>query len=621
VLTGTVPLLFLLLLLIVSLLLQSVNAQSSGAAHRSTELLRLSTNARALIDRAGQSIVQFERTGDRASLQAYRSAVTGIRATLAQIAAGANGDPIERADAARIVQTSTTALGVLAKYLGDVRRGRIAAAHAYASSPGVRALSTSMVAAYAAFEQHQLLVSEAIARRLRSQTATFSVLLVLLSLAGAVATLTFFLRFGTRITRRIEELGENARRLADDRPTEPIGGDDEIAELDRVYQQMARRIAREHDVATILQRALLPQDLPTLPGLRLDAAYVPAGAHARVGGDWYDIFRLSDRTVGISVGDVAGHGVRAAALMDCARQAIRTVASFDAEPSSVVRHVNRVVCANQTAPLVTAFFATLDLRDGKLRYCFAGHPAPIVVTAGGVQELLAGQGLVLGIAPDAEYETLERTLDVGTAMVLYTDGLIETNRDYDGGLRYLIESVEAEYRNASQNIAQAILSRALGTEPPRDDAALLFVGVTALGEAAVEPKVRTWKVDAREERSARRVKRAVLWHLGTMTGKSVDLSAAELIMTELIGNVAKHTPGMADVSLEWDGSGAIFRIADRGPRFEPRSGAPVVDVMSEGGRGLFLAGALAHGLRVEWSGEGNCVTAVLPVDGIDTLAS
>ncbi|HTU82047.1 MAG TPA: hypothetical protein VMF61_07945, partial [Candidatus Acidoferrales bacterium] len=85
-LTGTVPLLFLLLLLIVSLLLQSVNAQSSGAAHRSTELLRLSTNARALIDRAGQSIVQFERTGDRASLQAYRSAVTGIRATLAQIA-------------------------------------------------------------------------------------------------------------------------------------------------------------------------------------------------------------------------------------------------------------------------------------------------------------------------------------------------------------------------------------------------------------------------------------------------------------------------------------------------------------------------------------------------------
>ncbi len=611
-LISTVPLFFLLLLLAVSFVLQTENAASGRSSQHASEMLALAARANTSIEDAGRGIAAYERTHVSSDLDAYRLAQTDVPQALRALRQGASGKA-ETAAARRFAASLEAGMVVLRTYLTEVRAGRIVAAHALAQSAGVRKLSLEIAASLAAFDQLELLTIAAQASRLQGQTGFFGVLLVTLSLIGAAVTIITSTRFGMQTTRRIARLAENARRLAAGEATEPIGGNDEIAELDRVYQEMTRRIQQEHDIATILQRALLPQDFPSFPGLRLDAAYVPAGAGARVGGDWYDVFELDERTVGISVGDVAGHGVRAAAIMDAARQAIRTVAQLDREPAAVLRNVNRVLYRNEAAPLVTAVFATLDLRDGTLRYAFAGHPAPIVVTSSSVEELAQGQGLVLGVSLDAEYETLERRLEVGSALVFYTDGVVETRRDYDAGLHELLESVEAEFRNASHNIAQAIVDRIFRANSPRDDAAVLFLGVTALGDAAVQRNARTWTVDARRAQSARLVKRAVLWHLGTMTGRTMDLSAVELIVTELIGNVAKHTPGVADVSLDWDGRRAIFRISDRGPRFSPDRIA-AADVMAEGGRGLFLASALARDLSVDWKGDGNCVSVVLPID-------
>ncbi len=83
-----------------------------------------------------------------------------------------------------------------------------------------------------------------------------------------------------------------------------------------------------------MQRALLPQDFPVRAGLRIDAAYVSAGEGADIGGDWYDVFALSETAIGISVGDVAGHGLRAASRMGAVRQSIRTAARADDDPRS-----------------------------------------------------------------------------------------------------------------------------------------------------------------------------------------------------------------------------------------------------------------------------------------------
>jgi anti-sigma regulatory factor (Ser/Thr protein kinase) len=93
------------------------------------------------------------------------------------------------------------------------------------------------------------------------------------------------------------------------------------------------------------------------------------------------------------------------------------------------------------------------------------------------------------------------------------------------------------------------------------------------------------------------------------------LPAAELVVNELIGNVARHTPGPAKLVLEWQDDSAIVRVCDGGKPFTPPAQSEPVELFSEDGRGLFLVRTVARELRVEWTGEGNCVSAVLPVNG------
>ena len=430
---------------------------------------------------------------------------------------------------------------------------------------------------------------------------------------GIVVTVLLALRFGVNIAERVTQLAENARRLAAGEEAQHIGGNDEIAELDLVYREMMRRTKREHDMITILQRALLPQRLPVVAGVRLDACYVPAYSGADVGGDWYDVFSISDRLLGVSVGDVAGHGLRAATIMGQARQALRTASYVDDDPATALEYVNRLFCRSESSVLLTAFFATFDLSDGTMRYALAGHPPPMMVRTGGEVESLPGRGLMFGIEHRAVYETHEVMLDEGSAIVLFTDGLVETSRDYLAGREELRQAIEAEYRDASQNIAQAIVKRVVAGRSARDDIALLFLCVTALGAATFPRQRMRWTIDARSERSTRRIKRALLWQLGEMTDDDAQLPAAELIVNELLGNVARHTPGPAEVELEWNGETAIVRVCDRGRPFQPRNGEGRIELLAEDGRGLFLVRSVALDLAVEWTGDGNCVSATLPL--------
>jgi anti-sigma regulatory factor (Ser/Thr protein kinase) len=263
--------------------------------------------------------------------------------------------------------------------------------------------------------------------------------------------------------------------------------------------------------------------------------------------------------------------------------------------------------------LLTAFFATLDLSDGRMRYALAGHPPPMMVRTGGEVESLAGSGLMLGIENRAVFETHEVMLDEGSAIVLFTDGLVEMSRDYLAGREELRQAIEAEYRDASQNIAQAIVKRVVAGRSARDDIALLFLCVTALAAADFPRQRMRWTIDARSERSTRRIKRALLWQLGEMTDDDAQLPAVELIVNELLGNVARHTPGPAEVELEWSGETAIVRICDRGRPFALRNGEGRIALLAEDGRGLFLAQLVALDLTVERTGDGNCVSATLPL--------
>lgn len=612
---SAVPLAFLVLLLALALFLQGRNAAVSQQSQRLSQILTQTDDAVDLLDKASRSVLAFDRDHKDAQLGPYRAVVVALPQTLRRLNALVDEEPSDAGAAARYSRLMLAGFGVITEYLHDSQRREKAAETALVASPRVRSLSTAISVARADFGERERTATAQRLRGVTRQVTVLSFMLLGLCAFGIIVTVGFALRFGWRLTRRIERLAENARRLAEGEDVQPIAGSDEIARLDRVYREMMERTNRQHDMVMILQRALLPESLPVVAGVRLDAAYVPAFGEAEVGGDWYDVFPISERMLGISVGDVAGHGLRAATIMGQARQALRTASYANHDPATVLGYVNRVLCRAENEVLVTAFFATLDLRDGAMSYALAGHPAPMFVKTGGPVRTLRGRGFVLGVDSHAEYETHHTRVDVGSAMLFFTDGLVEANRDYLAGVEALRDAIETEYRNASHNIAQAIVARIFAQRRPRDDVALLFLGVTALGAATLAPQPMHWKFDASEERSARRVKRALLWQIGEMTDGPVDLTGAELVINELFGNLARHTPGPAEVTLEWRNDTAIVRVYDCGAPFVPPADNARVALLAEEGRGLFIVRSIAEHFSVEWTGEGNCVSAVLSLRG------
>jgi serine phosphatase RsbU (regulator of sigma subunit)/anti-sigma regulatory factor (Ser/Thr protein kinase) len=610
---SAVPLGFLIALLAISLFLQQRNAAEAEQSRRLSMLLSTADQGTDLLDKASRSVLAFDKSRQESELRGYDQVRRDLPATLAALAQLQRGIPAGRPAEQRLSRALTRGFGVLTQYLAYSRAADGASKTRLATAPGTSALSVEISTARADFTTTQRRLTLDQLRVVRRQIAVLTFVVIGLSLLGIALTLYLALRFGMRITNRIMQLAENARRLARGEEAQHIDGNDEISELDAVYREMMARTKREHDVVTTLQRALLPDRLPIVPGVRLDACYVPAFSGADVGGDWYDVFSITDRLLGVSVGDVTGHGMRAATIMGQARQALRTASYVDSDPGVVLSFVNRLFCRWESNALITAFVATLDLVNGTLRYALAGHPPPMSIRTGGEVESLPGSGFVLGLEPRATFKTHSVRLDEGSAIVLFTDGLVEVNRNFLEGMRQLSDAIEHEYREASHNIAQAIVKRVVDGRSPRDDVALLFLGITALGAAAFPPQRMQWTTDARSERSARRVKRALLWQLGEMTEGSADLAAAELVINELLANVARHTPGPAEVALEWHNERATIFVSDRGRAFMPPDGTAKIDLFAESGRGLFLVSAVATDLHVERMASGNRVSAVLPL--------
>ena len=151
-----------------------------------------------------------------------------------------------------------------------------------------------------------------------------------------------------------------------------------------------RKAEREHRIAETLQRSLLPDRLPEIPGVLLAARYVPASADMEVGGDWYDVMQLPSGQVGLAIGDVAGHGLRAASTMGQLRMALRAYALEEPSPARVVSRLDRLVSQLLVSDIVTLVYLVLDLDSGMVQLANAGHPPPLVVGGGGPDLLPRG---------------------------------------------------------------------------------------------------------------------------------------------------------------------------------------------------------------------------------------
>jgi serine phosphatase RsbU (regulator of sigma subunit) len=255
-----------------------------------------------------------------------------------------------------------------------------------------------------------------------------------------------------------------------------IGGQAALAiDNARLYQQ-------QKQFSDTMQRSLLPRSVPKLQGLELGDAY-ESSARVEVGGDVYDFMELGDGRLAVALGDVTGHGIEAAADMAMAKFVFRSLAREHPEPGDFLQSANEVV-VGEIAPgkFITLVYILIDGRKGEVAAAGAGHPSPRIMGAGGSVTGLEVRGLVLGIEPAQHYEEVRATLEVGGAVVLYTDGVIEARRDSE---LYGVERLDrllAERHDLSANeLAQAVLDdcRAFARGELADDCAAVVVRRTA----------------------------------------------------------------------------------------------------------------------------------------------
>lgn len=248
-----------------------------------------------------------------------------------------------------------------------------------------------------------------------------------------------------------------------------------IAQQGAVALERARLHEHSVSVAHELQRAMLTEDLPRNAGLQVDAEYRPAGSGIEVGGDWYDAFGLDDMTVALAVGDVVGHGLRAAAAMGQLRTATQALAGPGLGPGATLGLVDQFVRRRGVGFAATLVYAELDTATGAFVYACAGHLPPLLVRRDGrVGYLWDGRSAPLGV-PNLRGPRAEGAVQLlpGDVVLLYTDGVIE-RRD-----RPLPESMDQLARLAAERGADGdgdLLAHFFDLQAnQRDDACVLHV--------------------------------------------------------------------------------------------------------------------------------------------------
>ncbi|MEE1836152.1 SpoIIE family protein phosphatase [Streptomyces sp. SP17KL33] len=202
---------------------------------------------------------------------------------------------------------------------------------------------------------------------------------------------------------------------------------------------------RERLATLALQRHLLPARLPDIPWARTAHRYLPAQNGTLAGGDWYDIVRLPGARVGMTVGDVMGHGLGAAAAMGRYRSSARALLSVGLEPGQLLTRLDGLGDETDDELPATCVCAVYDGATGDLRLALAGHPPPLLIRPDGSAEILAADpGPPMGMGLDHTYESTHRAVPPGSLLVLYTDGMIEDRHslvDLDQGISMLRRAV------------------------------------------------------------------------------------------------------------------------------------------------------------------------------------
>jgi PAS domain S-box-containing protein len=376
-----------------------------------------------------------------------------------------------------------------------------------------------------------------------------------------------------------------------------VGTATDIHERKEMEEKLSVALARDHEVAETLQRSLLPESLPHIDGIHIEARYLPAEKGSAIGGDWYDALELEDGRVAVVVGDVVGHGLRAATVMGQLRNAFRAYALVESSPAAILVRLNRLLMTEGRDLMATALALVLDRDTGHVRYSSAGHPPALVIAGEGPHYLEGGRSVPLGTADPVAYGEGETTIEPGSVLLLYTDGLVE-RRDtpLDDRLAQLATVAEVADGELS-DVCDQILGGVLGGRRPADDVCLLAVrpDTTTAGNLSL----RLPADPAALSQLRRRLGRFL-----TAAGAS-DEERFEIILTvsEAAMNAIEHAygPGDAEFELSARVSGGELSVAvsDTGAWRERRG--------TDRGRGLKIMDGLMDAVEVDSTPAGTTV--------------
>ncbi|MEV7519234.1 SpoIIE family protein phosphatase [Streptomyces sp. NPDC091371] len=427
---------------------------------------------------------------------------------------------------------------------------------------------------------------------------------------------------------------------------------DERSVLTTVARMLAQALQRagvaesERELTTGLQRSMMPQLGPEIPGMQIAARYVPTGGGLQVGGDWYDMIPLPSGRFALVIGDVQGHDVRAAGLMGQLRIAVRAYASEGHRPDAVLSRASRFLAGitdsyedsdDQSPRFATCLYAECDPRTGMLEVARAGHPDPAIrMTDGTVLMRPTAGGLPLGIVPDTDYPTTRFTLEPGETMMLCTDGLIETGgHDLDTGwarLRAILESETPGPEDGAdldgghlERLADLLVQAVHGpsshhTTGPladrrEDDIAVVLLCREGEGCGCGTPLLhpsrparRTMLTVAQAEPERIAGARQQIRELLHDWADEEQVDSAVLMVSEMVTNVLMHTDGdallVAEAVGELGGRRLRVEVADASDEL-PHKRHP--GEMASSGRGVLLMEMLADTWGVDPQGEGKSI--------------
>ena len=381
------------------------------------------------------------------------------------------------------------------------------------------------------------------------------------------------------------------------------------------------RIDNELRIATAIQNAMLEQDKDIVGRSDLDvgATLMPA---REVGGDLYNYF-IRDEKLFFCIGDVSGKGIPSALIMAMTQALFGAVSAHESNPGVILKTINKMACQkNETNMFATLFIGVLDLPSGRLRYCNAGHDAPIVIDGVNVTPLPVKANLPVGLFDDFPYEIQEVVISDGSILFLYTDGLTEA-RDKNHkqfGIQRVNGLLNQLHSNSPKEIISAMIEQVglfTGEEEQSDDLTMFAFRYLPQTENYTTYRELTIKNDINELKNVDSYIKGLSeeLHLAPSIVHNIRLAVEETVVNIIDYAYPSGSEGLINMKAMYNENNLKLVFTDTGAAFDPTEVANADTTLSIedrpiGGLGIFLVRELMDSINYERSEGRNILTMI-----------